>query len=165
MTNISVDASTHNLECLVATYVNELESLPGVGRLNEASQNAIYGMACALLQSGQLPLASAYFSFLLLYAPTHTDYLRGQAHCAMLDADAARAVELLSLALYIKPESSAIALELAESLISAKAPVTARNILLMVRKLAVLPTDIIEHTRAGLLLQGLPADQDMHAAT
>ncbi len=163
MTSTSASDTTTRLETMVGNYVSDLESLPSTARLSEASQATVYAMACALLQAGQMSQASAYFSFLLLYAPTHPDYLCAKASCALQDGDPVQAVDLLSLALYVQPESCAIALALAEALISSGATEAARQILRLVRKLAQLPADLTEHTRAGLLLQTLTSDQDLHA--
>ncbi|MNR57005.1 hypothetical protein D3C85_1776950 [compost metagenome] len=55
----------------------------------------------------------------------------------------------------MQPESCAIALALAEALIEAEAPEAARVLLLQLQRLAKLPADLTERTRAGLLLQGL----------
>ncbi len=164
MTSVSANETAARLDAMVANYIHALEELPSATRLSEASQATVYAMACALLQSGQVQQASAYLSFLLLYAPTHPDYLCAKASCAMQGGDAHQAVELLSLALYVQPESCAIALALSEALIGSGAGESARQILLLVRKLAQLPADITEHTRAGLLLQTLATAPHPHAS-
>ncbi|WP_159910927.1 hypothetical protein [Pantoea sp. 18069] len=159
MTPSCANAIAAALDAIIAGQIRELQQLPSANRLREASQTTIYAMACAMLQAGQWQQASAYLSFLLLYAPTHPDYLRTKAQCAMRNDDPIQATQLLSLALYVQPESSAIALSLAEALIEADAPEVARELLLQLRRLARLPADLTEHTRAGLLLQAL----DSHA--
>lgn len=165
MTSTSVNATVARLDALVADHVRELEQLPSTKRLSEASRATIYAMACAMLQADQLQQASAYLSFLLMYAPTNPDYLRTKAQCAMRNDDPILAMQLLSLALYVEPESRATALALAEALIAANVPEAARELLLMLRRLAQLPADLTEHTRAGLLLQALASTQGQHATT
>jgi predicted Zn-dependent protease len=147
------------LDAIIAGQIRELEQLPSANRLEPASQATLYSMACAMLQAGQWQQASAYLSFLLLYAPTNPDYLRTKAQCALRAGNPIQATQLLSLALYVQPESSATALALAEALIQADAHALARMLLRQLRRLAKLPADLAEHTRAGLLLQGL----DSHA--
>lgn len=149
------------LDAIIAGQIRELEQLPSANRLAPASQATLYTMACAMLQAGQWQQASAYLSFLLLYAPTHPDYLRTKARCALRAGNPIQATQLLSLALYVQPESTATALALAEALIEADAPEVARVLLLQLRRLAKLPADLAEHARAGLLLQAL----DRHAVS
>ena len=163
MTSAASSDTITRIDAMVTSYVRDLESLPNATRLSEASQATVYAMACALLQRGQLQQASNYFSFLLLYAPTHPDYLCAKASCAMQSGNPHQAVELLSLALYVQPESCAIALALAEALISAESIHSARQILLLVCKLAQLPAHTAEHMRAGLLLQTLASETTSHA--
>ena len=163
MTFISVNDTAACLSKMVERYVDDLKKLPSSSRLSETSQATVYAMACSLLQVGKLQQASSYFSFLLLYAPTHPDYLRAKASCAMQSGDPHQAADLLSLALHVEPESCAIALELAEALISLGAATAAQQILLLVRKLANLPSDTTEHARAGLLLQTLTPQQAVYA--
>ena len=148
------------LDALLAGHIRELEQLPSAHRLEPASQATLYTMACAMLQAGQWQQAGAYLSFLLLYAPTNPDYLRAKAQCALRADNPIQATQLLSLALYVQPESCAIALALAEALIEAEAPKVARVLLLQLQRIAKLPADLTEHTRAGLLLRGM----DKHAA-
>jgi len=148
------------LDAIIASHVRELEQLPSAHRLEPASQATLYTMACAMLHAGQWQQASAYLSFLLLYAPTHPDYLRSKAECALRADNPIQATQLLSLALYVQPESCAIALALAEALIEAEAPKVASVLLQQLQRLAKLPADLTEHTRAGLLLRGL----DSHAS-
>ena len=121
-------------------------------------------MACTLLQSGQLQQASAYFSFLLLYAPTHPDYLCARASCAIQEDDLPLAVDLLSLALYVKPTSCVIALALAEALVGTGATEGARQLLLLVQRLACQPADAAVLARTELLLKTLATGQADHAA-
>lgn len=161
MTPSSANPTAAALEAIIAGQVRELQQLPSANRLSEASQTTLYAMARSMLQAGQWQQASAYLSFLLLYAPTHPDYLCTQAECAMRIGAPTQASQLLALALYVEPESSAIALALAEALIEADAPAVARVLLLQLLRLAKLPADLTEHTRAGLLLQTL----DSHALT
>ncbi len=156
----AIKEAAAKFDAMVAGQIRALSELPSASRLSEASQATLYSMACAMLQAGQGPQASAYFSFLLLYAPTRPDYLRSKAQCALRDNDPILATQLLSLALYVEPESRATALALAEALIAADAPGPARELLLQLLRLAQLPADLTELTRAGLLLQAL----DAHAA-
>ncbi|MEF9999333.1 MAG: hypothetical protein RR720_10265 [Comamonas sp.] len=159
MTLSFMNATAADLDAMVAGQIRALRQLPSTTRLSEASRATLYSIACAMLQAGQLQPANAYLSLLLLYAPTHPDYLRTKAQCALRNGDPMQAAQLLSLALYVQPESSALALALAEALIQADAHALARVLLLQLRRLAQLPADLAEHTRAGLLLQGL----DSHA--
>ncbi|MBS7777593.1 hypothetical protein [Acidovorax sp. CCYZU-2555] len=161
MTSTSANDTAHRIDAMVANYVSDLEKLPGSQRLSESSLDTVYAMACALLQSGQVPQARAYFSFLLLYAPTHPDYLCARASCATQEDDPHMAVDLLSLALYVKPESCTIALLLVEALVATGATEAARQILQQVRRLA-LPADATMLARAELLLQTL-TEQAQHA--
>jgi predicted Zn-dependent protease len=163
MTSISAKDTVKRLDAMIAKYVSDLEKLPSSQRLSESSLSTVYAMACALLQSGQLPQASAYFSFLLLYAPTHPDYLCARASCAIQQSNPQMAVNLLSLALYVKPQSCAIALALVEALVATDATEAARHILQQVRRLA-LPEDATLLARAELWLQTL-TEQALHAAT
>jgi predicted Zn-dependent protease len=157
---MTANTTTAALDAIIAGQIHELEQLPGANRLEPASQATLYAMACAMLQAGQWQQASAYLSFLLLYAPTHPDYLRTKAQCALRADNPIQATQLLSLALYVQPESCAIALALAEALIEADAPQAARVLLQQLQRLAQLPADLTEHTRAGLMLQALAS----HAA-
>lgn len=163
MTSISANDTVKRLDAMIANYVSALEKLPSSQRLSESSLTTVYAMAGALQQSGQLPQASAYFSFLLLYAPTHPDYLCARASCAIQQSDPQMAVDLLSLALYVKPQSCAIALALVDALIATDATDAARHILQQVCRLAQ-PEDATLLARAELLLQTLTA-QAPHAAT
>lgn len=165
MTSTSANDTATQLDAQVASYVSDLEKLPGSQRLSESSLSTVYAMACTLLQSGQLHQASAYFSFLLLYAPTHPDYLCARASCAIQEDDLPLAVDLLSLALYVKPTSCVIALALAEALVGTGAAEAARQILLLVLRLARPPEDASVLARAELLLHSLNSEQAHHANT
>ncbi|QKV54383.1 hypothetical protein [Comamonas antarctica] len=165
MTSSHTNDTAHRLASLVACYVGDLEKLPGSQRLSQDSLATVYAMACTLLQSGQLPQASAYFSFLLLYAPTHPDYLCARASCALQEGDPALAMDLLSLALYVKPESCAIALALAEAMVGAGANEGARPLLQQILRLAALPADATVRARAELRLQTLQTEPASHAAS
>lgn len=165
MTAFYTNDTAHRLASLVAGYVGDLEKLPGSTRLSADSLAAVYAMACTLLQSGQLQQASAYFSFLLLYAPTHPDYLCARASCAMQEGEPQLAMDLLSLALHVQPESCAIALALAEALVGAGAIEAARLLLQQLLRLAQLPADASAQARAELLLQTLNPEPVSHAAS
>lgn len=164
MTTLSTNDTATQLDAMVASYVRDLEKLPGSQRLSESSLATVYSMACALLQSGQAPQASAYFSFLLLYAPTHPDYLCARAGCALQEGDPQLAADLLSLALHVQPESCAIALALAEALVGTGATEGARQLLLLVQRLACQPADAAVLARTELLLKTLATGQADHAA-
>ena len=164
MTSTSANDTATQLDAQVASYVSDLEKLPGSQRLSESSLSTVYAMACTLLQSGQLQQASAYFSFLLLYAPTHPDYLCARASCAIQEDDLPLAVDLLSLALYVKPTSCVIALALAEALVGTGATEGARQLLLLVQRLARQPADAAVLARTELLLKTLATGQADHAA-
>lgn len=155
MTSFTTNDTAQRMASLVAAYVGDLEKLPGSQRLSEESLATVYAMACTLLQSGQLQQASAYFSFLLLYAPTHPDYLCARASCAMQEGEPMLAMDLLSLALYVQPESCAIALALAQAMVGAGVTEGARPLLQQILRLARLPADATAQARAQLLLQAL----------
>ncbi len=164
MSSFTPNDTAHRLSSLVAAYVGDLEKLPGCERLSADSLATVYAMACTLLQSGHLQQAGAYFSFLLLYAPTHPDYLCARASCAMQEGDPLLAMDLLSLALYVKPESCAIALSLAEAMIGAGATESALPLLRQILRLALEPSDAPLQARAELLLQALDPEPASHAA-
>lgn len=164
MTSFSADDLATAPETPFADYAAAMEQLPASTQFSASSLQTIYAMACNFLQAGQRQRASDYFSFLLNYAPTNPDFLCARAGCAMQADDPALAVELLSLALYVQPESCSIALALAEALVRAGALKTARQMLLLVCRSAELPADAIAQARAELLLQALPSDAAPHAA-
>lgn len=141
----------------------ELNTLPHTQTLDEATQASLYAMACTHMQVGRFDSARQYFQLLVFYAPSHVDYLRGLATCASQLQDWATAANALGTALYVEPESCALALAWSESLYHLGMPRIAAEILHMVLRLATAPEDAPIAQRARLLLQSLQEPAPIHA--
>lgn len=163
MSSLPSDTATAMVDTFNQAFA-ELNALPHTQRLDEATQASLYAMACTQMQISRFEQARQYFQFLLFYAPSNVDYLRGLATCASQMEDWETAANALGTALYLEPDSCALALAWSESLYHLGMPTIAAEILKMVRHLATAPEDAPIAQRAQLLLQSLQESPPVHAA-
>lgn len=140
-----------------------MQEMPQTKKLNESNQAAIYSMACTLMQSGHFDQAAKYFQFLAFYAPTNADYYQGWGTCARELADWPTAAHALGTALYLEPESNALALLWAETLLHLELPLVAKAICSLVMENTTTDEESALHHRAHLLIQSLEEAPNTHA--
>lgn len=69
----------HAIGQALEKFKADLEALPSSKRLSQADADAVYALAWNAIAQGRNQDALRYFALLLLYRPTNTVYLTGQA--------------------------------------------------------------------------------------
>lgn len=95
-----------------------LDALPSSARLSNESARTLYALAYHQAAQGHLSTALRYFSLLVLYRPTHPEYLHGLAHTYRMMECYDEALHIYSFLASMYPEECAYTLGIAECLLS-----------------------------------------------
>ena len=124
-TGITADELVRHTEMLEAG----LKSLPSNQRFSAAALDAVYAMACNLLQQGQHERAMPYFAFLMVYGPTDARHIAGLALTHQLAGHYAQALQLYSLVAFQQPDRPVYVLRMAECFLRMDGVSSARSLL------------------------------------